>query len=243
MEWTKDYQLFLFDFDGLLVDTEYLHYRAYKEMLAKRGFQLDWNFAEYCRAAHFDSDALKRHLYEEFPELPSVAPWDVLYQEKKNVLIGLLDSEPIGLMPGVEELLEVIKDKVSCVVTHSGIELVSRIRRQNPVLDTLSHWITREDYKKPKPDPECYLLATQRFAKASDKVIGFEDTPRGLKALQEAKVRGVLICPRNFHSNVEDFLMGDTLQFDSMEDLPQGQLPSVDRLDEKKASGGSCCTT
>lgn len=41
MEWTQDYHLFLFDFDGLLVDTEALHLEAYRRMCAEKGHTLD----------------------------------------------------------------------------------------------------------------------------------------------------------------------------------------------------------
>ena len=40
MEWIHHYQLILFDLDGLLVNTEQLHYQAYKNMLQARGFSL-----------------------------------------------------------------------------------------------------------------------------------------------------------------------------------------------------------
>ena len=46
-QFTKDYDLFLFDFDGTLADTEALHHRAYVRMCGNRGFVLDWDFEKY----------------------------------------------------------------------------------------------------------------------------------------------------------------------------------------------------
>ena len=43
MKKIKCYQLFLFDLDGLLVDTERFHYEAYVEMGLKYGFCIDWS--------------------------------------------------------------------------------------------------------------------------------------------------------------------------------------------------------
>ena len=47
MQWIHDFQLFLFDFDGLLVDTEHLHYQAYVNMLSKHGYKLELNFGNF----------------------------------------------------------------------------------------------------------------------------------------------------------------------------------------------------
>ena len=71
MNWIKSFQLFLFDFDGLLVDTEYLHYEAYLEMCSRRGFLLPWNFSRYSQAAHHHPLALRDQIYAEFPGLIS----------------------------------------------------------------------------------------------------------------------------------------------------------------------------
>ncbi len=62
MKWIHDFQLFLFDFDGLLVDTEGLHYAAYVNIMAARGYRLDWSFAEYSQMAHLNSTADKPSL-------------------------------------------------------------------------------------------------------------------------------------------------------------------------------------
>jgi len=85
MDWINEYQLFLFDLDGLLVNTEELHYSAYKQMLERRGFSLSWDFRRYCHTAHYYSDKIASELYELFPELYSQeSSWDTLYGEKKK---------------------------------------------------------------------------------------------------------------------------------------------------------------
>src|SRR5580658_4074354 len=104
MKWIHDFQLFLFDFDGLLVDTEGLHYAAYVNMLARRGFRLDWSFAEFSERAHLNSTALREGLYSQFPDLDP--NWNLVYAEKKKAYEELLGSGMLKLMPGVEPLLK-----------------------------------------------------------------------------------------------------------------------------------------
>ena len=185
MQWISHYQLFLFDFDGLLVNTERMHHQAYINMCAKRGFQLNWDFTRYSAAAHHHSSDLRDQIYAEFPQLYAIEPhWHVLYEEKKQEFLNLIEQ---GAVP------------------HSPTSLIEQIRKQNPILNTIPHWITRENYSEPKPSPECYQFAIASFAKPGDRIIGFEDSPRGLNALLGTKAKPVLICPPN-SSYLEELL-------------------------------------
>ncbi len=193
------YGLFLFDFDGLLVNTEELHFEAYKRMCQSRGFTLDWSLREFFKVAHLSATGLKIALYEKFPELLRREPnWDVLYTEKKKHYRRLLEEGRISLMPGVAEFLQALQDQNMrrCVVTHSPKEQVDAIKAKLPILGTIPEWITREQYKEPKPHPDSYRMAIGRLAKPKDKIIGFEDSMRGLKALLGAgATQAVLVCP------------------------------------------------
>lgn len=230
MEWIHNYQLFLFDLDGLLVNTESLHYLAYKYMLQARGFILPWDFNRYCMTAHYHSDKIEKEFLELFPSLYDQGDsWEILYAEKKRKVISLLKAGKVGLMPGVFEVLTLLQEaKIKCcVVTHSPDELVSIVRSQHPILDAIPLWITRHDYVHPKPNPECYLKAISEHAAPSDRVIGFEDTPRGLTALLATRAEAVLICEvkypeitqfvkrgaKHFHSFIELIGLDDSKDF------------------------------
>lgn len=194
MKWIHDFQLFLFDFDGLLVNTEHLHYQAYVNMLAKRGHELKLSFANFLQLAHFNSTAWREALYAEVVDLEP--NWEVLYREKKGAYLELLVSGKVELMPGVSRLLSALEEaKIRrCVVTNSVLEHVELIRARIPELETIPKWITREDYDKPKPSPECYLKAIELYGRTGDRIIGFEDSVRGLRALQQTSALPVLIC-------------------------------------------------
>lgn len=201
MRWIHDFQLFLFDFDGLLVNTEELQYQAYVRMCANRGFTLTWDFPRYCHAAHHVAEGLRDQIYAEFPSLQTQEPnWSVLHSEKKQAFIQLIQEGPVNLMPGAAQLLEALQKAniKRCVVTHSTQELIAIIRKKNPILSTIPYWITREDYSNPKPSPECYQKAIAKFAKDTDNIIGFEDAPRGLNALRMTRALPVLICPNDY---------------------------------------------
>ena len=225
MQWVKNYDLYLFDFDGLLVNTEEMHYNAYRRMLKNNGIEFSWDFNRYCQAAHYHATALKEQIYQEFPELYKREPaWDVLYKQKQEALLNLVDEGAAHLMPGVKELLEILEKAgvKRAVVTHSPDKLIQKIRKQNPILNSIPTWITREHYEKPKPDPECYIKAIEML-KPTGKVIGFEDTPRGLTALFGTNAEPVLICTAEY-PEIPEFIKRGAKRHLTLKDWVDKQL-------------------
>jgi HAD superfamily hydrolase (TIGR01509 family) len=190
-----DYQVFLFDFDGLLVNTEKLHWEAYRRLCARYGYTLPWDFAAYCAVAHTTSNGLKEALSPHLPE-----PWADRYEEKRQFYVEILHEGNVELMPGVEPLLVDLARRGAprAVVTHSPADHLAIIRAKHPLLNTIPNWITREDYDKPKPDPECYQLAIERLAEPHQQVIGFEDSLRGLTALRGTRATPVLVTTADY---------------------------------------------
>jgi len=222
MKWIQDFQLFLFDFDGLLVNTEHLHCQAYINMMAKRGYKLEWNLMRFFEIAHRSSAAIREAIYAEFPDLDP--DWKTLYEEKKKAYFDLVASGKVELMPGAEKLLLAL-EKANirrCVVTNSFLEQIRAISAQHKVLKTIPHWITREDYEKQKPHPESYLRAIQIHGKPGDRIIGFEDSIRGLQALQGTPALPVLIC--SDHYPLLEMAAVGVLRYQSLEAIPDKSL-------------------
>jgi beta-phosphoglucomutase len=198
MHWIQNYQLFLFDFDGLLVDTERVHFAAYAELCRRYGYALPWDFEQFCREAHGKAMGVWEGLFREFPGLVAQQPSkEALYEEKKAIYVELLAKSKLELMDGAAELLAVLAEKGAkrAVVTNSPRSHIELIQVALPQLKSIPLWVTREDYAQPKPSPEGYLKAIQLLGVPGDRVIGFEDTAKGLKALLGAGVEGVLVCP------------------------------------------------
>lgn len=194
-------------------------------MLQARGLTLPWDFNRYCHTAHYHSDKIANELFELFPSLYAPGEnWEDLYAEKKQVMIDQLNAGKVALMPGVADLLESLQkaEIKCCVVTHSPDELVSIIRKQHSVLDAIPHWITRHDYVHPKPHSECYLTAIQKYGDSADKIIGFEDTPRGLTALMGTRAEAVLICEVGY-PEISQFLAQGARHFSSFIDFCRSQ--------------------
>jgi HAD superfamily hydrolase (TIGR01509 family) len=219
MSWILDYSPIFFDFDGLLVNTEHLHYQAYERMMERNGMSFPWDFLTFAEVAHKSSHGLRELITSHAPTLVETLSWKTLYDQKKEEYAQLLEEGNLELMPGAQTILESVqRAKIPhAVVTNSTREQTEKIREKIPVLNKIPHWITREDYQNPKPEPDAYLKAIEVLGK-SDKMLGFEDTLRGIRALQGASITPVLICPYDHPQMAE--VPKDSLRY----------YPSLDQL-------------
>jgi HAD superfamily hydrolase (TIGR01509 family) len=198
MEWISHFDLFLFDFDGLLVDTERLHHQSYERLCKSRGLAFPWDFHSYCKVAHSKAQAMKEALFTLYPSLYEEDPsWKHLYEEKHQHYVNLLHESACELMPGAAALLEKLDTNQirHCVATNSPRAHIELIKKKLPLLQSIPHWITREDYTNAKPAPDAYLTAIQLCGRPNDRMVGFEDTARGIQALQKASILPILVAP------------------------------------------------
>ena len=212
------YSPIFFDFDGLLVHTEHLHFQSYQKLLQNHKISFSWNFSTFTSIAHTSSKGLQEAIRAHAPELFEKYSWDTLYKEKKEIYRQLLKESALELMPGAETVLKYVrKAKISHgVVTNSTLEEVTFIRDRLPILKRIPHWITREDYIHPKPAPDAYLEAINMLGKG-DKMLGFEDTLRGIHALKGALITPILVSPLNHLRLLK--LPKNLLHFSSFVDL------------------------
>lgn len=196
MSWILEYSPIFFDFDGLLVNTEHLHYQAYQRMMEGNGAGFPWDFPTFASVAHKNSHGLRELITSHTPSLVQTKSWDTLYDEKKGEYAKLLEMGDLDLMPGAQAILETVQmaEIPHAVVTNSTHAQTEKIRQKIPVLNKIPHWITREDYENSKPAPDAYLKAIEVLGK-SEKMLGFEDALRGIRALEGASITPVLICP------------------------------------------------
>ncbi len=95
------------------------------------------------------------------------------------------------MIPGAEELLTYcIENNLQfAVVTNTGKETVEHFKQVCPPLQKIKNWVTREDYISPKPSPECFQLAIQKFYTNQTYIIGIENTLSGFTALKDITSR------------------------------------------------------
>ncbi len=220
--WLNFFDLLLFDFDGLLVDTEKLHWQAYQKMCENRGFLLPWSLEQFWEIAHLSEEGLKKEIYALFPALQrQESNWSLLYQEKKECYQELLYAGKVELMPGVAPLLEAIQEKniARAVVTNSTQQQTDIVKKFIPSLSSIPLWITREKYTFSKPHPDPYETALKEMQISPERAIGFEDSLKGIQSMIGAKIQvPLLVCPEK-HPQMSHPLVKNLLWVPSFLDL------------------------
>lgn len=187
----------IFDFDGVIVDTEPLHYAAFQRILEPFGLHFTWQ--EYVETyIGFDDRDAFRHAFSAKDMLLTQDTLHRLINQKASVFNEVISSG-VTAYPGVTELIHHLHTSRTPLAICSGA-LRSDI---DPILVMLgiSEYfdiiVTADDVSASKPDPECYELAFRKLLTAhghtfsKKTTIAIEDTPAGISA---AKAAGLLVC-------------------------------------------------
>ena len=181
----------LFDFDGLLVDTESPSRLGWEELYRAHGHELpldEWATLVGTIGAPFDPFA---HL-----EALIAQPLDraELMERRRAREFELIDLE--DLRPGVADYLaEAEKRELrTAVVSSSSQDWVEQNLQR---LDRLDHWdaiVTADgDRSRAKPQPTLYLEALEALGAAANEAIAFEDSPNGVRAAKRAGLACVAV--------------------------------------------------
>ena len=177
----------LFDLDGVLADTEPLHWAAYREVLLELG--VDVGIDEY-RHRFISRGGGPEYAVEQY-RLPITA--DELRERKLPRYLALL-RRGVQPRPGARAALERLRGGYhTAVATNSvrtEVDLILGALGLAPLLDTV---VTREDYRDAKPAPDAYLTAAARVGLGAEECIVIEDTPRGVGAALAAGMRAVAV--------------------------------------------------
>lgn len=176
------YEAILFDFDGVLVDSEPIHYQCWTEILAPFGIDLKWStFAEHCIGIT-DRKLLEFLASRADPPL-DVEKLMLEYPRKKELFRSRMGA--VGVATDIHELVtELRPDYKLAVVTSSHLREVSPVLELSgllPLLDTIVHG---GEVKHHKPDPEPYLLALERLQ--VKRALAIEDSKAGIAAARAA---------------------------------------------------------
>jgi beta-phosphoglucomutase len=183
----------LFDFDGVIADTENVHVAAWQRTFGVMGWiETD----EACaRAAEIDDRAFVAEVFERRKiDGGNVEGW---VARKQDLTLQLLADSP-RVYPGVASLVDRLKsEQVRLgVVTTTWRANVETVLKASGLLDAFDFIVAKEDVTAPKPDPEGYLLALSRLGFDGSEVVAIEDSPTGLAASKGAGLRVVAVGHR-----------------------------------------------
>ncbi len=186
----------VFDFDGVIVDTEPIHCEAFGRVLAPMGLAFTWD--EY--KAHYlgfdDRDAF-REAYRRRGRAPDESALPSLIAEKAKAFAALVEERGARPYPGAVALIRGLAGRVPLALCSGALRRdVEPILRRLGVDRLFDALVTADDVEASKPDPASYVLAVERLAKAfpgrvgvASRCVAIEDTPAGIEAARGAGLK------------------------------------------------------
>jgi HAD superfamily hydrolase (TIGR01509 family) len=213
----------IFDFDGLILETEEPDYRSWQELYQQYGQDLPLSLWVECigrDADYFDAMSYLEEL------IGQQLNREELEARRKRRHRELVESQPV--LPGVVTYLQEaqqmgLKLAVASSSRHAWVE--GHLAR----LGLASYWHCircRDDVTQAKPDPDLYFSALESLGVAAQEAIAFEDSPNGVLAAKRAGLYCVAI-PNPLTADL-DLSMAD-LRLNSLAAMPLQEL--LDRFD------------
>ena len=148
----------LFDFDGVIVNSEPLHYQAFREVLAAEHVELTEE--EYYRELiGFDDKGAFRHVYQtrNRPLLPKT--FLSLMAGKSQAMMDLIRARRFSALPGVEQFVRTLWRRCPLAICSGALrEEIEAMLEGISLRDCFPIIVAAEDVTVGKPDPMGYLL-------------------------------------------------------------------------------------
>lgn len=177
----KDYDAFLFDMDGTLLNSIAVVERVWGDWATRHGLEPD----VFLKTVHGVRavDTIRQLA------LPGV---DAVHEAKQLLIAEMEDVDGILPIPGAIEFVNSLPADRWAIVTSAPAELAHR-RLKAAGIPTPKVIVTGEDVSSGKPSPECYLLGAKRLGVDPARCLVFEDAVAGILAGEAAGADVVVI--------------------------------------------------
>ncbi|MDR1642363.1 MAG: HAD family phosphatase, partial [Clostridiales bacterium] len=211
--WTVKRKHAIFDMDGVLVDSQPLHFKIDGEVLKAAGASAGMEDV-IKRAGMANADRWASYI-QEFDITQSIAE---LVERHTETVMRLFRESQLKRMDGVPELLSALKRNGSriAVASSSSLALVDLVLERLDIGQHFDVRVSGEDCGKGKPAPDVFLKAAQKIGADPGECVVIEDSANGVLA---GKAAGMLVIGlRNPNSGEQDLSPADLI-VDSLEQL------------------------
>lgn len=180
----------LFDMDGLVVDTEKLYSRFWREACAFYGFQMTYEQSLMMRGLGGQAGEAMLHSFFG-PE----ADYMALRNKRIELMDAFVEENGVELKPGIYELMDFLAQRgIPAAITSSSP--ISRIRKfLSPYgLDKrFTALCSGRDVPKGKPAPDIYLAGAAALGIPPENCLALEDAPAGIESAWRAGCLSVMV--------------------------------------------------
>lgn len=203
-------QALIFDMDGVLVSSERVHWKAYRETFSTEGIEYSWEAYRDTGMGISRENVMKKVLgpIEEEKLL------DLMKRKEEYVRI-ILSEEGVRRVPGAIEFVRQARDrglKTSVATSSRNPDLFLDAGGYEGLFEPI---ICRLDIELPKPHPQTYLEAAGRLGLDPGRCLAFEDSPTGIEAANAAGMPVFALAT----THPSEMLNGATAVFDEFSEL------------------------
>lgn len=186
----SDYRGIIFDLDGVIVDTAKFHFLAWRKLANDLGFDITLEQNEKLKGVS------RVHSLEQILQwggkTVSKADFERLMVSKnEDYLARISDMSEDDLLPGVKEVLDYLTENNIPFSLGSASKNARPILKSLKIYDRFKAIVDGNDVQKAKPDPEVFLIASEKLQMKPADCIVFEDSVAGVEAAKRANMVSV----------------------------------------------------
>lgn len=192
--------------DGVLIDSQPLHYRVDMAVLHKCGYPAVLEtVTPYTGMSNPDRWPKYRATLNLSPSVEQLIAWQV------DILMDTFVREPLAAIDGIPDLLRWLKKNSykTAVASSSSHDLIDLVLAKLSISGYFDALVSGEDVTVGKPAPDVFLRASEMLGLPPEVCVVVEDSPSGIRA---AKNAGMLcIAYRNPNTCGQDFTLADNV--------------------------------
>ena len=185
----------LFDFDGVVMDTESQYTIHWNKQAEKYGLGI----VDFGRV--IKGQTLTQIFDNYFSDVPE------LHEQITAELIAFQQTMHFEYIAGVREFMQQLRDGgvKMAIVTSSDLDKMNIVYREHPELPSMvDEILTAERFTQSKPHPECFLLGASVFDVPVENCVVFEDSFHGLEAGNRAGMKVIGLATTNSADAIRD---------------------------------------
>lgn len=181
---------FIFDLDGVIVDTAKYHFLAWQKLASQLGIEFTPEHNEELKGvSRVRSLDIILELGKVVAHQNDKNHW--LKQKNDEYLSYLKDIDNSEILPGVMPVLEFLKTNKQSIALGSASKNARPILEKTGIIDYFDAIVDGNDVTNAKPDPEVFLQAAKLLGINPSNSIVFEDSVAGIQAANIAKMTSV----------------------------------------------------
>ena len=198
---------FIFDLDGVIVDTAKYHFLAWQKLAQELGIEFTPEHNEDLKGvSRVRSLEIILSLGNIQATQEEKDKW--LFDKNELYLSYLIDMDQSELLPGILDVLKFLKENNQYIALGSASKNARPILEKTEIMHYFDAIVDGNDVTNAKPDPEVFLRACQLLFVSPENSIVFEDSVAGVQAANSARMKSIGIGDKEILHEAE-FIFAD----------------------------------